>query len=161
MPFLRRSLPPAVKAVALPSGERRLAWALTPSGEPVVATDLALLLPSGERLAWPSVERASWQPPLLVVLEVAQVEGSGARHVVEIAGESELPQVVRTRVTASVAWSSHERLAAGGVRIVARRVPGSDALTWQLVYDRGTPLDDPLVRARCEALLEAARRSIG
>ncbi len=163
MPFLRRRpVPPAVKAVALPPGERRLAWALTAAGEPVLATDEALVLGDGTRLPWHVVERASWQRPRLTVLEVETVEGTGARHVLELEDGGDLPEVVRARVTASVAWSSHARLSPrGGVRIVGRRRPGQELLDWQLVYDPGTDLADPLVRAQAEELLEGARRTIG
>lgn len=163
MPFLRRRpVPPAVKALALPPGERRVAWALTTAGEPVVATDAALVLPAGVRLEWYRVERAGWQRPRLTVLEVAGVEGAGARHELELSDEGDLPEVVRTRVTASVAWSSHSRLSPrGAVRVVGRRRPGLEVLEWQLVYDPSTDLSDPLVRAQAEELLEGARRSIG
>ena len=163
MSFLRRRpVPPAVKALPLLPGERRVAWALTAAGEPVVATDAALVLPGDVRLEWHRVERAGWQRPRLTVLEVAGVEGAGARHELELADEGDLPEVVRTRVTASVAWSSHSRLAPrGGVRVVGRRRPGLEVLEWQLVYDPGTDLADPLVRAQAEELLEGARRSIG
>ncbi len=158
----RRRVPAAVRAVRLPPGERRTAWAVASSGEPVVATDQALLLPEGRRLEWARIERASWRPPQLTVVEVAPVEDTGAHHVLALDDEGDLPAVVRTSVTGSVAWSAHERLAPrGGVRVVGRRVPGRDALGWQLVYDAGTDLDDPLVRAQAEALLEGARRSIG
>ena len=163
MPLLRRRpVPPAVKEVALPPGERRVAWALTADGRPVVATERALLLPGGVHLPWQQVERAGWQRPRLTVVEVAEVEGSGPRHVLELADEGGLPEIVRTRVTASVAWSSHTRLApTGGVRVVGRRQPDLDALHWQLVYDRGTDPGDPLVRAQAEELLEEARRTLG
>jgi len=163
MPLLRRRpVPPEVKAVPVPPGERRVAWALTATGEPLVATDAALLLPVGVRLEWHRVERAGWRRPTLTVLEVAGVEGAGARHVVELADEGDLPEVVRTRVTASVAWSSHARLSPrGGVRIVGRRRAGLEVLEWQLVYDPGTDVTDPLVRAQAEEMLEGARRTIG
>lgn len=163
MPLLRRRrLPAAVLAVVLPPGERRTAWALTVDGEPVVATDRALLLPAGGRLEWSQVERAVWKPPQLTVTEVAEVDGGGAHHRLALADEGDLPAVLRTRVTASVAWSTHERLSpSGGVRVVGRRVAGEDLLRWQLVYDVGTDPDDPLVRAQAEALLEGARRSLG
>ena len=158
----RRAVPPAVRAVPLPAGERRTAWAVTAAGEPLVATDRALLLPGGVRLAWEDVERAGWQPPELTVVQVAEVEGAGARHVLTLAEPGDLPAAVRARVTGSVAWSSHERLSpGGGVRVVGRRVPGEELLRWQLVYDRGTDRDDPLLRAQAQALLEGARRSIG
>ena len=158
----RRPVPPAVKAVALPPGERRLAWAVTTGGEPVLATDAALVLPDGTRLPWHVVERASWQRPRLTVLQVETVEGTGARHVLELEDGGDLPEVVRTRVTASVAWSSHARLTPrGGVRIVGRRREGIEVLDWQLVYDPGTDLSDPLVQQQAGDLLLSARRTVG
>ena len=163
MPLLRRRpVPPAVKALDLPPGERRLAWALTEQGDPVVATDAVLLLPGRDPLPWAQVERAGWQRPRLTVLEVAEVEGTGVRSVLDLVDEADLPEIIRTRVTASVAWSTHSRLSpAGGVRVVGRRLPGEETLHWQLVYDRGTDLQDPLVRAQAEELLHGARRTIG
>ncbi len=158
----RRRVPETVRQVALPPGARRAGWALTADGAPLVATDLALLLPDGTQLPWTRVERAGWAPPELSVRESAEVEGTGRVHVLRLADAGDLPDVVRTRVTGSVAWSRHERLAPqGGVRLVGRRVPGAPELDWQLVYDRGTDLADPLVRAQAEQLLESARRSIG
>jgi len=163
MPLLRRRpVPPAVKALVLPPGERRLAWALTEQGDPVVATDTVLLLPGREPLPWEQVERAGWQRPRLTVLEVAEVEGSGTRSVLDLVDAGDLPEIIRTRVTSSVAWSTHTRLAPrGGVRVVGRRVEGRETLLWQLVYDRGTDLQDPLVRAQAEQLLSGARTTLG
>jgi hypothetical protein len=154
-----------VKAVALDRGERRVAWALTTAGTPVVATDRALRLPDGTTLAWDRIERASFSRPVLTVLELAEVEGAGEPHQValDLEGEStDLPETVRARVSASVAWSSHTKLQpAGGVRIVGRRRPGLDALDWQLVFDRDTDPRDPQVRAQAEEYLAAARRTVG
>lgn len=164
MPFLRRRrVPETVAAVAFEPHERRVAWALTTDGRPVVASDAALYLPGPVRFAWGEVERAVWRRPRLTVLRVAPVEGSGEQVSVTLDDDDgDLPDVVRARVSASVAWSSHSRLApAGGVRVVARRRPGVDALDWQLVYDRGTDHAAPGVRAQAEQLLEAARRTIG
>ena len=160
--FLRRRVvPDAVRAVRLPDGERRVAWAVTTTGEPVVAGERTLVLPGGQQLAWWQVERASWRPPLLSVLEVAEVEGTGTRHELQLDDPGDLAEVVRTRVTASVAWSAHEKLAQGGVRVVGRRVPGQELLSWQLVYDAGTDPSDPLVRAQAEQLVDQARRALG
>jgi hypothetical protein len=158
----RRATPPAVKDLVLPERERRLAWALTEQGEPVVATGQSLVLPDGTVLPWGGIEKALWRTPELTVTESAEVEGAGRQHVFRFAEANELPRVVYARVTASVAWQRHERLSpAGGVRLVGRRRPTGDDLAWQLVFDRDTDLTDPLVREQAEQLLTAAQRSIG
>ena len=160
--FGRRRAPEAVRAVALDAGERRTAWGLTTAGDPVLATDVGLRVPGSVRLDWPDVEKATWVRPVLEVLEVAQVSGAGRRWRFELAEEGELPETVRSSVTASVAWSTHVGLSpAGGVRVVGRRRPGHELLDWQLVYDRGTDPDDPDVRAQAMAILADARRTIG
>jgi hypothetical protein len=81
---------------------------------------------------------------------------------VQLEQEGNLPDTVRSAVTGSVGWSNHYRLRpGGGVRVVGRRRPGHDQLDWQLVYDAGTDLDDPLVRAQADELLLTARRTVG
>lgn len=160
--FGRRRPPEAVTSVALDPGERRLAWGLTTDGLPVVATDRGIRLPGSPRLDWPDVERAGWARPVLTVLRVADVTGTGERRSVQLEVEGELPDVVRTAVTDSVGWSSHYRLRpAGGVRVVGRRRPGQELLDWQLVFDAGTDLQDPDVHAQAQELLLGARRTIG
>ena len=158
----RRSVPEAVQAVALPAGDRRIAWATTTAGEPVVASTSGLLLPGREVLLWRTVEKAVWARPVLRVREVAEVAETGPQHVLELTDEGDLPEVVRDRVTSSVAWATTARLSPeGGVRIVGRRVPDAEVLEWQLVFDQGTDPGDPLVRAQAEHALSAARRAIG
>ena len=162
MPLFGRRVPAAVAAVTLDPGERRIAWGLTPGGDAVVATDVGLRLPGAPRLDWPDIERASWARPVLTVLRVATVAGTGERRSVQLEDEGRLPDVVRSAVTGSVGWSGHYRLRpAGGVRVVGRRRPGQDQLDWQLVYDAGTDLDDPAVQAQAADLLLAARRTVG
>ena len=158
----RRALPEAVRAVRLAPGERRLGWATTTSGEPVVATDLGLRLPGADRLDWADVERVTWRRPVLAVVRVSPVDRAGERWELELDEEDDLADVVRTQVTASVAWSDHVRLQpSGGVRVVGRRRPGQDLLDWQLVFDAGTDPDDPVRREQAEAILLDVRRRIG
>lgn len=162
-----RRPPDAVRSVAVPDGDRRLGWALTTAGDPVVATVRGLILPGRALVAWADLERASWLRPLLTVVELAPgdpaVSGTGRRTVLQIAeDEADLPDIVRTAVTSSVAWTTHVRLQpAGGARIVARRRPGQDQLDWQVVYDPGTDLADPAVRIQAEAVRDRSRRSLG
>ena len=162
--FRRTAVPDAVKAVQLGPGERRVAWALTPDGAAVVASSRALHLPDGTTLAWDGIERAHWETPALDVIELTEHAGSGRRHHVELdlAHDTDLPAVVRSRVSASVAWSSHVRLQPrGGVRIVGRRRPGMEVLDWQLVFDADTDPTDQDLRAQAEQHLASARRTIG
>ena len=165
MAFFRRTpVPAAVKAVQLGPGERRVAWAVTPTGEPVVASSRALYLPDGTVLPWDEVERAHWDKPELLVRELTEHEGSGREHRValDLEVDTDLPEEVRARVSASVAWSSHVKLQPrGGVRIVGRRRAGMEVLDWQLVFDRDTDPHDAALRAQAEEHLTAARRTIG
>lgn len=162
MPLFGRRVPEAVRAVELQPGERRSAWGLTPDGRPVVASDLGLRLPGQDLLLWADVERATWARPVLTILQVAPVAGTGQRWSVQLEDEGSLPDAVRSAVTASVGWSSHYRLPpSGGVRVVGRRRPGRELFDWQLVYDAGTDVDDPVVRAQADELLLAARRTVG
>ena len=153
-----------MKAVALGPGERRVAWALTPDAAAVVASTGALYLPDGTILAWDEIERAHWEKPVLWVVELTEQEGSGRRHEVQLdlSQDTDLPEEVRTRVSASFAWSSHVKLRpAGGVRIVGRRRAGLEVLDWQLVFDRDSDPADPALRAQADEALAAARRAIG
>ena len=156
---LRRHVPDAVRALA--PTERRLGWALCEDGTPLVATPTSLY--AGELvLPWTQVAKVAWQPPVLTLREVAEVEDTGPEHVFSLAEDERLAEVVRTQVTSSVAWSDVRRLEPRGkVRVVGRRVPGTDALRWQVVYLDGTDPDDPSLRAQADALVAALRASIG
>ena len=151
---------------AVPAGQRLAGWARAADGAPVVATSAGLLLPGAAPVAWSEVERAGWAPPVLQVQVLPPgdvvVAGTGPRHQVELAEPRDLPDVVRTHVTGSVAWSSHSRLQpSGGVRVVGRRHADREVFDWQLVLDAGCDPADPGLRAQADALLLAARRTVG
>lgn len=150
----------------MPPGDRLASWALTPEGFPVVATTQGLVLPGRDRISWHAVEKASWDRPRLTVLVLADgpavQSGAGPSYAVVLDDPRDLPEVVRTRVTGSVAWSSHATLQpSGGVRVVGRRNPDREVFDWQLVFDVGTDPTDPGIRAQAQDVLEAARRTIG
>jgi hypothetical protein len=156
---LRRAVPEAVRALA--QGERRLGWALTSSGEALVATPSGLHS-EGSVLPWTQVAHVTWQPPTLTLTEVAEVDGAGQVHHLLLEQDAGLAQVVRTQVTSSVAWSDVRRLQPKGkVRLVGRRQPERDDLLWQTVWLDGTDPDDPLLRTQAEALVADLRGTLG
>ena len=165
----RRPRPPAEAVAGLDRDERVVSWASTSDGGAVVATPLGLWLPGpagAERIPWHLVDKAVWRDGTLTVV-AASDPGDGVLtelppRSVRLAVPWDLPQTVRVRVERSIAFTRHHRLpSGGGVRVVGRRVPGSDGLSWQLVLDAGVDRDDGDVRAAAAGLVEQARGEVG
>lgn len=165
MIFGRRGPPPELRP-RLDRDERVVAWARTGTGGAVVATSAGLFLPGWDRrLGWHEIHKATWSGRELAVTPGEVVaERSGyvvtvdrARVVLPMPDPGELPRVVRARVTRSVSFSSHHPVPGGGVRVVARRLPGIGGLRWVVRYDEGTDPDGPGVRDATEALVAAYR----
>jgi hypothetical protein len=146
--FRRHRLPAAARP-PLSADERVLAWAGTADEGVVIVTNLGLWLPGAPervRLGWHEIHKATWTGQVLVVVparEVAAhdtyVEMADADPVrVSLPTPDKVPEQVRARVTRSVAYTSHHAVPGGGVRIVARRVPGVDGVSWTVRYDPGT-----------------------
>jgi hypothetical protein len=156
---LRSRVPDEVRALG--AGERRLGWARAEDGTPLVATPTSLY--AGELvLPWTQVAKVHWQPPLLTLREVAAVDDAGPLHAFSLAQDEGLASVVRTQVTSSVAWSDVRRLQPRGkVRLVGRRVPGQDALLWQVVWLDGSDPTDPALAAQAAAHVAALRATLG
>lgn len=164
----KRKLPPAARPPLAPE-ERVLAWAAAGNGEGdgvLVATNLGLWLPGrGHRVGWHDILKAVWSGRELTVTPAERVaERDGYLVVADCPAETyllldpgDLPHQVRARVTRSVAYSSHHPVPGGAGRIVARRVPGVNGLTWTVRYDPGTPADDEAVAAETDRLVAAAR----
>ncbi len=143
--------------MTLEAGERVLVHARTADGGYVVATDRALRLPAGAPLPWYRIDRAVWDEEGLLV-----VGTDGTQRRVDLPDPGRLPEAVRERVTSSILASRHVRLGdRGGVRLVARRVPGQDAAEWEFVFDAGLDPADPGLRAAAEQALEELRRNLG
>jgi hypothetical protein len=168
LPVAVRSLPKAVRdGLALTRGEHILAHAATRDGSYVVATDLALHLPSPPgpspqgahvRVPWERVEQAAWANGWLHVRENA----GAAEHHVRLTNPGSVPEAVQERVTATIVVNQPATLPGGGrVRIVGRRPPGGDAIRWTFVFDAGLDPADPALRAQAAELLTALRRQTG
>jgi hypothetical protein len=162
----RRGLPPELRPPLAPD-ERVLGWARTEPDGAVVATNLGLHLTGRHaRLGWHEIHKAAWTGRELTVIPAAVVEERESYTVmadrpavtVAVSEPGDVPQVVRTRVTRSVSFSSHHLVPGGGVRVVARRVPGVDGLSWAVRYDQGTDPHGPGV-ADATAQLVASSRS--
>ncbi|MEU7897644.1 hypothetical protein AB0B45_32895 [Nonomuraea sp. NPDC049152] len=156
MSFFRRLPSDVRKSLATTTGERVLTFAQADEGY-VVATDLALFLPDGERVPWETVEQAGWDEDGLNL-----TTSDGRRLSARIAEPHRLPEAVRERVNSTIVVNKYVQLPGrGGVRLVARRTPGADAFTWTFHFDEGLDPDDPGLRAQAEQALEGLRRSMG
>jgi hypothetical protein len=166
MQFRRRKLR-SDRLPALDREERVIAWADTSPDAVVVATNLGLWLPGeDERLGWHHVHKATWSAPTLTITPADPVgKGDGYEVMADLpsvaltlADPDEVPERVRERVTRSVAHTVHHELpGGGGVRVVARRVPGVDGVTWHVRFDDGTDgADDEVAAATAELVAQEA-----
>lgn len=138
-----------------------LAVAHTRDGTAVAASVTALHLPVPDgmhvRLPWESIDHASWQDGWLHVRQ-----SGGDEHHLWLTEPGSVPEAVQERITTTVVFSTYAALpGSGGVRIVGRRAPGGDGLTWTFAFDSGLDPDDPGLRAQAEQLLEELRRQTG
>ena len=172
----REKLPDALKAL-IPKGERLMAWGSGPpklDGQPtlVAATDRALYAPGYvERVPWEQVVRAAWEEPILEVVYLPPDESTAAETVVfsspalvriTLDEAGSVPQVVWERVNSTIIMSRHVTLVGDkGVRLVARRVRGSDDIRWHVIFDRGLDAADPELRAMADEELRHIRESAG
>jgi hypothetical protein len=115
----------------------------------VVVTNHGLWLPglTAARLGWHEIHKATWSGRALLVVPAREAEShetytemvDEGTVSITLLDPDKVPEQVRSRVTKSVAYTNHHALPGGGVRIVARRVPGHDGLRWTVRYDPGTP----------------------
>jgi hypothetical protein len=167
--FLQRKpkLPAALRP-ALGPEERVVAWAPLPDDKALVATNHGLWLPDGKRLGWHEIHKAAWSGQELRVTPAERAEERPEYEVLvdgpvlsfRLLEPGQLPDQVRTRVTRSVAYTSHHPMAAGGVRVVGRRVPGKNGLSWAVRYDSGTPVKLAAVVELTGELVSAAREQL-
>lgn len=141
-----------------------LAWGRTTAGLPVLATDQCLLIGDGagaRELPWHWIDRASWEPPTLVVQFRDPVTRAPQSLRLTLDEHGELPPIIRQRVTRSVVTSRRVELPSGaGAVLAARRDPAGD-ITWTVVFDAGVDAADPMLQAQAREALADFRRSLG
>ena len=170
--FHRPEKPPVEAVARLDPDERVVSWAPVSTGA-VVATPLGLWLPGHpDRLAWHLIDKATWQNDILTIIPALDA-GDGVLveqppRAVRLDRPRDIPQTVRVRVQKAIAFTRHHPLPGPegrgvrrGVRVVGRRVPGQDGVTWQLVFDDGVDRNDPVVRATAAEFVEQARAELG
>jgi hypothetical protein len=167
--FRRRRLP-AGRRPALASEERIVAWAAGAGDEVVVLTNHGIWLPGADsRLGWHEIHKASWSGRQLSLVASREVTAAEEYTVVTdqpamvytLLDPDNVPAQVRTRVTKSIAYTRHHPLSDdGGVRVVARRVPGVDGLRWTVRYDEGVDPSAAEVAAMTAELVRYGRSSV-
>lgn len=162
----RRKLP-ANATPRLGRDERVVAWAESGQGGPVVVTNHGLFLPGRDgRLGWHEIHKAVWSGRSLAITPAEALRTDDTGYIVTADGvpttytltdPGKVPEEVRARVTKSVAYTNHRPLPdGGGVRVVARRVPGVNGLSWAVRYDDGGDgASDPVREATVELIAKA------
>lgn len=165
----RRKLDPAVTAVirAFDPDDRVVAWG-TVAGDryivtsvrglwwPVAGDDLAAM----RRIPWELVDKAVWRDGVLVVVEAVVLDDlilvDKSPAALPLAEPGEVPVQVKRRVDASVLRSEIVPVVGGQARIVARRIPGRDGLTWWARLEGSTP-DNVMVRDQVQHAIDRFR----
>lgn len=146
-------------------GERVLARAPLEGRTDAVAggTRDAIYLP--QRVPWEEVASADWdhEERTLTVTEVGRFGEPRAVHVLRLRDAERLLQLVRERVTASIALQRHVPVRdRRSVRVIARQAPGRRGdVAWFVEYDEGLDPADPGVDEVVQAALAAARADLG
>jgi hypothetical protein len=161
---------PADRRPALGPEERVVAWAPVTGEEVIVLTNHGVWLPgTGSRLGWHEIHKATWSGRQLALVASGQVAATEDYAVVEdepatvytLLDPDNVPAQVRARVTKSIAYTRHHPLpGGGGVRVVARRMPGVNGLRWTVRYDEGVDRDADEVRSATADLVSYGRSSV-
>jgi hypothetical protein len=160
--------PEVLERAGLARGEKVLSAAATDDGRWLLGTrDTFVVVEPPERgadvlrIAWERVESADWDrdQDRLRLTEVADFGCVQPVHVFAVPQASQLLQLVRERVTASVLLQRRVRVGdRRGLTVIARRPPyGGGEVTWVFELDPGVDPDDPAVREAADQALRLAQ----
>lgn len=161
--FTRRERPPAEVVALLTPTDRIVSWAPTTDGPALVASRLGLWWPTVDgprRIGWELIDKATWQGNSVTVVEADLMDDlllvDRAPVSVELAEARDLPPIIRQRVQSGVVSSELVASAEVAMRVVGRRVPGRDGVSWWARLEPGTS-DTPEVREIVHDVLDARR----
>jgi hypothetical protein len=170
MKLFRRRRLPAGRRPPMEPDERIVAWAGAADDEVVVVTNRGIWLPlPAGRLGWHEIHKATWSGRQLALVASREVgAGDGYTIVADqpaivhtLLDPDNVPLQVRVRVTRSIAYTQMHPLPDGGaVRVVARRVPGLDGLTWTVRYEEGADPTDDRIRAVTDDVVAYGKASV-
>jgi hypothetical protein len=167
--LLRRRKLPADRRPALEPDERVVAWAGLSGDDVLVVTTRGVWPPGGAgRIGWHEIHKVTWSGRQLAVVASREAGTGDGYAVVEdlpatvytLLDPDNVPAQVRTRVTRSIGYTRHHPVPGGGVRVVARRVPGVDGLRWTVRYDDGTDGSEAEIVALTGELVAYGRADI-
>lgn len=134
-----------------------LAAAQTVAGEQLLGTRDKLVLPD-RTLRWEDILTASWNSDAdkltLQLVEPEVIE-------VELVDPTDLLQLVRERVTASVLLATRVPIGDLGFTLMVRRPPGGGPISMVVEYDRGLDPDAPEVASAVLAAQAQAHYELG
>ena len=161
----REKVPDEVRdAVSFSDGERVLAWCRSGESGYLVASDRAFYVvspPESQRTRWDLVDRAAWKPPFLTVSVYDPGSDSVQTRALAADPDSELPSVVRDRVTRTILVNNRIDVPGGHARVVGRRDSDDGSLWWRVVHSTGVDRDDPEVKRAVESELAELRSAMG
>ncbi len=153
----------AAHALGIAKDEQILAWAPLSAGAGYVGltrTHLHVAVSGSDvlHIEWHLVEYATWEDPVLIA--VVQRDDQQLRVAMELAAAGFVPQVLRERVSATVAHDSYQYFADGRrVRLVARRSVITGDTAWSMRFDEAEP--DEQLRVAAEQRLREVRADLG
>lgn len=160
-------------SIALTLGERVLVTACD-SEEWVAASDRALYHSAGSprgdtfprqwiRLGWEEVGAVSWDDEERTLTLVGLLPTVARRTVLRLpAGASSLGALARERVASTAVVRTRIRVGQHGTaRVIGRRQPGTDELTWLVALDGDRDGDAARMHAAVAVALEDLRRQLG
>ncbi len=157
----RRERPPAEIVARLGATDRVVSWARAEEGV-VLASRFGLWWPfaSGVRcVGWALIDKATWREGALTLTEADLVDDlllvEREPVSVRLIEPRDLPPTIRARVDASVVSSELVSGAGVAMRVVGRRVPGRDGVSWWARLEGGS--DTPEVRAIVHDVLDGRR----
>jgi hypothetical protein len=143
--------------------DRIVSWAPVLGGGVLAASRFGLWWPEADgprRINWELIDKATWHENVVTVIEADLTDDLLLRDrapvSLELAEARDLPPTIRQRVQSSVVSSELVTGAGIAMRVVGRRVPGRDGVSWWARLEPGIS-DSAEVRAVVHDVLDSRR----